>query len=150
MLGHRVLDRLSLADEIEHHHRVREQRDQRREDAVRDVTRDVGAAQTEDRGRHETDQAEEDAGQERLSHENVLNYVTFAVHRRMDRADRARARRGSLRALDVAMGRGRHALVLARAGFRTFGVDISLDAVRAAMDRGTGAKACASTAGAPI
>jgi len=28
------------------------------------------------------------------------------------------------RALDVAMGRGRHAVVLARAGFRTFGVDI--------------------------
>ena len=34
------------------------------------------------------------------------------------------------RALDVAMGRGRHALALARAGFRTFGVDATLDAVR--------------------
>jgi SAM-dependent methyltransferase len=34
------------------------------------------------------------------------------------------------RALDVAMGHGRHALVLARAGFRTFGVDVELDAVR--------------------
>jgi tellurite methyltransferase len=34
------------------------------------------------------------------------------------------------RALDVAMGRGRHALVLARAGYRTFGVDIRVDAVR--------------------
>ncbi len=34
------------------------------------------------------------------------------------------------RALDVAMGRGRHAVLLARAGFRTFGVDIRLDAVR--------------------
>lgn len=34
------------------------------------------------------------------------------------------------RALDVAMGRGRHALLLSRAGFRTFGVDIRLDAVR--------------------
>ena len=29
VLGHGVFDRLSLADEIEHHHRVREQRDQR-------------------------------------------------------------------------------------------------------------------------
>jgi tellurite methyltransferase len=36
------------------------------------------------------------------------------------------------RALDVAMGRGRHAVVLARAGFRTFGVDITIDAVRSA------------------
>ena len=33
------------------------------------------------------------------------------------------------RALDVAMGRGRHALVLAGAGFRTFGVDVNVDAV---------------------
>ena len=33
------------------------------------------------------------------------------------------------RALDVAMGRGRHALVLARAGFQTFGVDVKLDAL---------------------
>jgi len=39
------------------------------------------------------------------------------------------------------MGRGRHALPLARAGFRTFGVDINFDAVRetvhAALDAGT-------------
>ena len=33
-------------------------------------------------------------------------------------------------ALDVAMGRGRHAVPLARAGFITYGVDIRLDAVR--------------------
>jgi len=37
------------------------------------------------------------------------------------------------RALDVAMGRGRHAVVLARSGFRTFGVDIAPDAVRDAV-----------------
>ena len=37
-----------------------------------------------------------------------------------------------LRALDVAMGRGRHAIALARAGCRTFGVDVALEAVRAA------------------
>src|SRR5712692_1368775 len=37
------------------------------------------------------------------------------------------------RALDVAMGRGRHALELSRAGFRTFGVDLKLDAVRDAV-----------------
>jgi tellurite methyltransferase len=34
------------------------------------------------------------------------------------------------RALDLAMGRGRHALVLAEHGFRVFGVDLNLDAVR--------------------
>src|SRR3954469_7471588 len=45
------------------------------------------------------------------------------------------------RALDIAMGRGRHALPLARAGFRTFGVDRNFDAVRdavrSAFDAGT-------------
>jgi SAM-dependent methyltransferase len=34
------------------------------------------------------------------------------------------------RALDLAMGRGRHALQLARHGFKTFGVDRKYDAVR--------------------
>ena len=38
------------------------------------------------------------------------------------------------RALDVAMGGGRHALLLARFGFRTFGVDVRWDAVRGAME----------------
>lgn len=37
------------------------------------------------------------------------------------------------RALDLAMGRGRHALPLARAGYRTFGVDVKFDAVREAV-----------------
>jgi len=40
---------------------------------------------------------------------------------------------GRRRALDVAMGRGRHAALLGRAGFRTFGVDIAFEAVREAM-----------------
>ena len=46
----------------------------------------------------------------------------------------ARERGGHPRALDVAMGRGRHAVPLARAGFRTFGVDVKLAAVREAME----------------
>lgn len=37
------------------------------------------------------------------------------------------------RALDLAMGRGRHALLLAQHGFQTFGVDVKHDAVRDAM-----------------
>lgn len=40
------------------------------------------------------------------------------------------------RALDLAMGRGRHARLLAAAGFRTFGVDIKLDAIADAVARG--------------
>ena len=43
-----------------------------------------------------------------------------------------------LRALDVAMGRGRHAIALARAGWRTFGVDVALEAVREAMSAARG------------
>jgi len=39
------------------------------------------------------------------------------------------------RALDVAVGRGRHAEVLAAEGFSTFGVDVSVDAVRGAVAR---------------
>jgi SAM-dependent methyltransferase len=48
----------------------------------------------------------------------------------------ARERGGRRRALDVAMGRGRHAVPLARAGFRTFGVDVKLDAVHEAIAAG--------------
>ena len=40
------------------------------------------------------------------------------------------------RALDVAMGRGRHALLLAATGFDTYGLDIKLDAVADARRRG--------------
>src|SRR3954470_517501 len=39
------------------------------------------------------------------------------------------------RALDVAMGRGRHALALARTGWRVFGVDSNFDALRLATER---------------
>jgi len=39
------------------------------------------------------------------------------------------------RALDLAMGSGRHTGALARAGFRTFGVDIDVEAVRGAVMR---------------
>src|SRR3954451_11907879 len=48
-------------------------------------------------------------------------------------SERIARERGGGCALDVAMGRGRHALVLARAGFATFGVDADLDAVREAV-----------------
>ena len=41
------------------------------------------------------------------------------------------------RLLDIAMGRGRHATLLALAGFHTFGVDVNLDALREAAARAT-------------
>ncbi len=48
----------------------------------------------------------------------------------IDRAARERGTGGG--ALDVAMGRGRHTIALARAGFRAFGVDIDAGVVAAA------------------
>jgi tellurite methyltransferase len=50
----------------------------------------------------------------------------------------APTRADSPRALDLAMGRGRHALILARHGFKTFGVDRELDAVRDAVGAAAG------------
>ena len=45
----------------------------------------------------------------------------------------ARERGGDARALDVAMGGGRHAVALAGAGFSTFGVDAKLETLRQAV-----------------
>jgi SAM-dependent methyltransferase len=47
----------------------------------------------------------------------------------------AAALRDPRRALDVAMGRGRHAGILAAAGFRVFGVDVKFEVVRDAVTR---------------
>jgi 2-polyprenyl-3-methyl-5-hydroxy-6-metoxy-1,4-benzoquinol methylase len=44
----------------------------------------------------------------------------------------ARERFKDQRALDIAMGSGRHAVALARSGFKTFGVDVKLTSVREA------------------
>jgi len=54
----------------------------------------------------------------------------FVVHWARALADHVPAPR---RALDVAMGRGRHVETLVRAGYRVFGVDAKLDAVRGAV-----------------
>jgi SAM-dependent methyltransferase len=51
-------------------------------------------------------------------------------------AKRRRTDPTETRALDLAMGRGRHARLLARHGFVTFGVDAKLDAVRDAVAAG--------------
>jgi SAM-dependent methyltransferase len=52
---------------------------------------------------------------------------------------KAPVERRAARALDVAMGRGRHAGLLADQGFLVFGVDWKLDAVHDAMDRAAAA-----------
>jgi tellurite methyltransferase len=52
---------------------------------------------------------------------------------RIARPATALAAGADARALDVAMGRGRHAVALARSGFRTYGVDLKLDAIRDAV-----------------
>jgi SAM-dependent methyltransferase len=58
------------------------------------------------------------------------------------------------RALDLATGTGRHTGAIARAGFRTFGVDVSFDAVRSARNAaapyGTVAVWCADLRRCPL
>src|SRR5215470_405214 len=59
------------------------------------------------------------------------------------------------RALDVAMGRGRHALLLAAAGLKTFGVDNNYEALADAAARGRDRRLtlrlwCADLTAAPL
>ena len=49
-------------------------------------------------------------------------------------------RGGPRRALDVAAGRGRHTIAIARAGFLAFAVDVRFDALRAAAAAAAGAR----------
>ncbi len=96
------------------------------------MTRDIGAAQTEDGGRDETGETNEHGGQQRLSQSpQIMSPSPFVV----EWIARHPPPKDSVsRALDVAMGRGRHAVALARSGYRTFGVDVRFDAVRDAVE----------------
>ena len=67
----------------------------------------------------------------RIADRHLRRSSSNAQRRRIARGCAAGA--AARRALDVAMGRGRHALALARAGFRVFGVDARFDAVRDAV-----------------
>jgi len=129
VFGHCILHGFPFADEIKHHHRVREQRHHRREDPVCDVTRDIAAAQADGGSREETGKADEHGREQRLSQQQIIPspFVIDWIARV------AGAQPAPRRALDLAMGRGRHALPLARAAFDTFGVDIRFDAVRDAV-----------------
>ena len=91
------------------------------------MTRDIAAAQADGGSREETGKADEHGREQRLSQQSIISPSPFVTEWI------ARLAGDQARALDVAMGRGRHALPLARAGFRTFGVDANVDAVREAV-----------------
>jgi 2-polyprenyl-3-methyl-5-hydroxy-6-metoxy-1,4-benzoquinol methylase len=87
------------------------------------VTGDVGAAQSEDGGANEAGKTNPDSGEQRLGQTAIIDdppspFVVEWV-----------ARVSGRNAIDLAMGRGRHALVLARRGLLTFGVDRQFAAV---------------------
>jgi len=97
------------------------------------VATDIGAAQTKHGCADEPEKADADRGEQRLSQDAIIDDLPspFVVEwlPRIASALKWGA------AIDLAMGRGRHARLLARAGFRTFGVDVKLDAVREAAAR---------------
>jgi tellurite methyltransferase len=108
---------------------VRKQQEHRRKESDRDVPGDVRPAQTQDGGGDKSGETSPDGGEQSLSQGAIIDdppspLVAEWVPRVPGQT-----------ALDVAMGRGRHALVLARAGFRTFGIDRRFSAVRDSVDR---------------
>src|SRR6266540_4479942 len=100
---------------------------------------DIGAAKSEDGGRHEAENSKDQTAEERLSQSSQSMtdplpdppspFIVEWVRRILPELPVRR------RALDLAMGRGRHAVPLARLGLRVFGVDVSLDAVRSSKSR---------------
>ena len=95
------------------------------------MTRDVGSAKTEHSSGDQPGEADHNSGEERLGHETSIMSPSPFIAEWI--AWCAPAHQGAARALDVAMGRGRHAVALALGGYRTFGVDLNLDAVRDAI-----------------
>ena len=131
---------------------MREEADERREESERDVPSDVGADEAEDRGGDQTDERHQNGGNERLSQRTPIVPSPFVADWIARLAAPSHAPR---RALDVAAGRGRHLLALARAGFDPFGVDIRLDALAdaraAAADAGCRARLwCADLTSYPL
>jgi tellurite methyltransferase len=100
------------------------------------VTPDIGGrrrAEADDCCGDETEDANADGREKRLSHDAQNNTPSPFVEQWIEAVRPIVP--APRRAMDVAMGRGRHVLVLARNGFRTFGVDKSLEAVRDACMR---------------
>jgi tellurite methyltransferase len=92
---------------------------------------DVGSKQAERRRRYETTEAEQHSGEERLSHSPTIMSPSPFV---MESLGRYAPPRGDSRMLtrvfDVAMGRGRHALPIARNGYCVYGVDVNPEALQ--------------------
>jgi tellurite methyltransferase len=95
---------------------------------------DIGAQQPEDGGADETEEPDADGGEQRLGQNAIIDDLPSPFVAGWLARAAARVEAGG-RSLDLAMGRGRHARLLARSGFRTFGVDVKIDAVRDAVAR---------------
>ena len=93
------------------------------------MAREINAAESEHGGRDEAGEPDHDGGEQRLSQQPIISPAAFVAEWIARLADVTPPGR----ALDVAMGRGRHALALARAGHRAFGVDVRFEAVHDAM-----------------
>src|SRR5262249_46449916 len=129
--GHRIFHRLPLADQVEHHHRMGQEGHERREDAERDVTPDVRArrrSEPDDGRGDDPEDADDDRGEKRLSHDGQNTTPSAFVARWIRTV--ASALPEPRRALDVAMGGGRPTPVLSPRGVRTFRVGANLEAVR--------------------
>jgi SAM-dependent methyltransferase len=113
---------------------VGEEQQERREKSEGEVNGKVAALNTDDRRADQPDQADCDRREQRLSQEPIISDLPSPfVLAWLDPMSKLVG--GSAAAIDLAMGSGRHAYLLARSGFRTFGVDIRLDAVRKAAAR---------------
>jgi SAM-dependent methyltransferase len=97
------------------------------------MPRDVGALQAEKRRGQEAEESEADCCEKRLSQSDkiIVDPPSAFVAAWLPRLAGGTAE--PPRALDLAMGRGRHTLALAQAGFRTFGVDADVEAIREAL-----------------
>ena len=104
------------------------------------MTRDLASSESEEGGHDQTEKTKEESAEQSLSHcqqsmtdrfpaDPPSSFVVDVARTLVHQSPRPQ------RALDVAMGRGRHATALARMGWRVFGIDVLLDAVRTAMDR---------------
>jgi hypothetical protein len=118
---------------------MREHREHRGQETEGDVARDVPAAKAENGGRHQAEDTEEKRAEQRLRHARSMTDrfdgdppSAFVAEWTSQLAPEVPLPR---RALDVAVGRGRHLRALAEANLQIFGVDRNYEALRTARDR---------------
>jgi len=117
-----------------------EHRDHGGKEPEGDVPRHLAAAKAEHGRGHEADKAEEERTEQGLSHSDQSMTDRFDGDPPSDfvaewAARIVRETPARRRALDIATGRGRHALLLAGLGLRVFGVDANCDALHIAKSR---------------